>query len=388
MAIQIISAVFFVTAVAMIVLCYLGRSPFHVIYLGRPYVVHNESIQVVVSKIYWSVDGQYWISCKALDGEDAPIKLPLSAFIFSHNGNPPAEGELISLVRLMTSEGVVYTTPKYRFGKYFQLNNNIAQLENSEVDELNKRSELVFAASILSAVFSLLIIENSLVSIAFAAFSILTQILFCPHLNWKNSNSCCIIRKNETEPKKSGNGDSSGSGVDSYPLGYDYWSDTRKQLFQMDRKAQMSSAAAEYETNAETTPQESNMVQSVTIEDKRPAEVRTAPGVTDSRPAEEELVQAAPDTLELIGIEPVDGISPSQNKAQSSHPKNTSHKSDSEKGPNDINANSEDSAPANNNSGAPAKKRSRRPRGHRRRGTQAPDSDVGRIIQGIDSDTP
>ena len=228
---SVVSVILLCAAAFLAVRNWVCRSPYRMMYGGRPYAFESKEVEGFIQKVEWSAENGYVMTCQ-VNGVDAEVCLPASRAV--HHGRRPdsSVGRAIQLIAIQLSGQTAYVDSGLR---YPQAESAPAQV----TDKAAIYSERANAANILGGVVWLvswlLVVSTPVLAIAGGLASMGLWYTFRPFWDWKNNPKCCIIKNKKKEEKVlSGTGEVSAEAA--LPLGYDYWSLCRKELYDIEMR--------------------------------------------------------------------------------------------------------------------------------------------------------
>lgn len=227
MAYTIPAIVFFISLGLMISTDY--RSSFTDIkFKGKTYFRKSKPVCCKVKGLSWSRNGTAFVICGA-ENDKPEIEL----FIKNCSDEIP---ERIWLIESEIRNGKLYTampiTVPANMPLQFHEKNNEKEITVAESERLSSNLKKIYIAMWILLVVSFLSIGViPLISIALETAIIFTCLQNVPFRSWTKSNACGIIKENKVNVC---NGNSRPDST--FPLGYDEWTDTEKELFDIESR--------------------------------------------------------------------------------------------------------------------------------------------------------
>lgn len=221
-----LTAVFFlIVAVVAAYKNIVNRSLIFLKFLGKYYSRKSSIVTGTVVRYEWGTGGGYWMICYIDGDEKTEIRLPCD----SRPKQPVGEvvNENIPLIAIDGGQYDVYVRQKRNAPTTFQ---KCQTMSEEEIRKINKNAAavLLFAVVLLGVGFACIqsfpVIATSLFLVSTGVFTTTSMVR-----SWKNNTECCTIYKKKESHKVS----VEERTKNPFPPGYDYWSQRRKELFEI-----------------------------------------------------------------------------------------------------------------------------------------------------------
>lgn len=239
-AYSLVAVFFLIVAVIAAYRNIVNRSLIFLKFLGKYYSRKSNIVTGSVVRYEWGTGGGYWMICRIDEDNTGEIKLPCDSRPKQTAGEPINES--IPLIAVDGGQCTVYMRQKRNAPTTFQ---KCQTMSEEEVQKINKNATavLVFAVVLWGVGFACIqsfpVISTALFMASTILFSITSTVR-----SWKNNTECCTIYKKESCKAKS----VEERTKNPFPPGYDYWSQRRKELFEI--SVRMDSEREEEQENA------------------------------------------------------------------------------------------------------------------------------------------